>query len=394
MYNFKTSVVYERNWISPADIVVNQGGTDSGKTYAIMQILWTICTTTKAPEVDPVVTVVGESVPNLKAGAYRIAKSIYSSNPGLAYYVRFWNETERTIYFRNGWIMEFRSYADEQNAKQGKRQFSFFNEANGLSYGIFWQVAKRTRQKVFVDYNPSEPFWAHEKLIGTNPATNDLGARVELLISDHRHNPFLSDRDHAKTENIKDPELWKVYARGVTGNLTGIVFPNWVRIPDDQFPTDVDIFGGLDFGYTNDPTAGVKIARIGESIYLHELCYEPGISATNTRAVFFAAGFNEETEIFCENDEDQIRELRAVGLKALFARKGQGSVKGGIKKLNEFKVYYTASSLNLHKERQKYMYITDKITGRPTNVPIDAFNHLMDAGRMGVYTKFHRHGAK
>lgn len=394
MYKFNTSVVYQRNWQSPADIVINQGGTDSGKTYAIIQVLFTICTTTKAPPVDPVVTIVGESVPNLKAGAYRIAKAIYMSNPGLAYYVHFWNETERTIYFKNGWIMEFKSYADEQNAKQGKRQFSFFNEANGISYPIFWQVAKRTRQKVFIDYNPSEPFWSHEKLIGTNPATNDLGATVELLISDHRHNPFLSAREHARTENIKDPELWKVYARGVTGNLTGIVFPNWVRIPDEQFPTDCDIFGGLDFGYTNDPTAGVKIARIGESIYLHELCYEPGISAINTKQVFFAAGFNEETEVFCENDEDQIRELRAVGLKALFARKGQGSVKGGIKKLNEFKVYYTASSVNLHKERQKYMYITDKITGRPTNVPIDAFNHLMDASRMGVYTKFHRHGAK
>lgn len=286
--------------------------------------------------------------------------------------------------------MEFKSYQDAQSAKQGKRQYSFFNEANGVPYEIFWQVAKRTRVRTFVDFNPSEPFWAHDKLIGTTRDSNDLAADVELIISDHRHNTFLSHKDHVKTENIQDPELWKVYARGLTGNISGIVFPNWKRIPDSHFP-DTDIFGGLDFGYTNDPTAGVKLAVVANSLFIHEICYEPGLSATETKQLFFANGFDEETEIYCEHDKDQILELKLNGMLALKARKGAGSIKGGIKKINEFtNVFYTESSVNVHKERQKYMYVKDPITQRPTNIPIEQFNHLMDAIRYGVYTKFHR----
>lgn len=393
MYKFETGPIYDANLNSYAEIVINQGGTDSGKTYALIQLLFTFATTTPPPAVDPIITVVGESVPNLKAGAYRVAKDILNGTYGLKAFVKAVNETDRTFTFKSGWVMEFRSYTDEQSAKQGKRQYLFVNEANGIPYAVFWQLAKRTRIRTFIDYNPSAPFWSHENLIGTTRNNNDLSADVELIISDHRHNPFLTERDHERTENILSPELWKVYARGLTGNLSGLVFPNWTRIPDDQYPKDTDFWGGLDFGYTNDPTAGVKIAAIGNNIFLHELCYEPGISSLETKEIFFANGFTEETAVYCENDRDQVKELRTVGVLALLARKGPGSVKGGIKKLNEFNIYYTASSLNLHKERQKYMYHKDPIAGKFTNEPIDQFNHLMDAIRYGVYTKFHRYGA-
>lgn len=388
---FNVGPVFHANYESTADIVVNQGGTDSGKTYAIMQLLFHYAIATPAPLVDPVITIVGESIPNLKKGAYRTAKTICATSPEIYHFIKDWNETDRTITFKGGWIMEFTSYKDEQSAKQGKRQYAFFNEANGIKdYKIFWQVAKRTRIRTFIDYNPTAPFWAHDNLIGTNPKTNDLTAVVQTIISDHRHNPFLTEKDHARTENIRDPEMWKVYARGITGNLIGLVYPNWTRIPDEQYPKEADFFGGLDFGYTNDPTAGVKIATIGESVFLHELCYTPGLAPIQTKEIFFANGFNEETEIFCEHDPDQISQLRRLGLMALPARKGQGSIKGGIKKMNEYKVFYTASSENLHEERKRYMYISDPTTGKPTNVPEDTFNHLLDASRYGVYTRFFR----
>lgn len=390
MFRFNTGPVYEANQNSTADIVINQGGTDSGKTYALMQLLFIHATTMPAPLQDPIITIVGESIPNLKKGAYRVARDILGSSPELGRYIKSWNETDRMIYFNSGWIMEFTSYETEQSAKQGKRQFLFVNEANGIPYNIFWQVAKRTRIRTYIDYNPTAPFWAHDNLIGSTKNDNDLSATVQLIISDHRHNPFLTEKDHFRTENIKDPQLWRVYARGMTGNLTGLVFPNWTRIPDNQYPASIDPFGGLDFGYTNDPTAGVKIGVIGNSVFLHEICFEPGIGAMQTKELFYANGFNAETEIYCDHDPDKIRELRGVGLYALMARKGPGSIKGGIQKMNEYQVFYTASSQNIHNERQRYMYEMDKITGKPTNVPIDQFNHTMDASRMGVYSKFFR----
>lgn len=390
MYKFKVSPVYYANRESKAKIVINQGGTDSGKTYAIIQYLIEIATTQKAPKEDPIITIVSESIPNLKKGAYRVFKEIIGSTENLRLYIKSWNETDRTVEFKSGWIVEFNSYVSEQQAKQGKRQYLFCNEANGITYQVFWQLAKRTRIKTFVDYNPSAPFWTHEQLIGTTPQTNDLFATVELIISDHRHNPFLTEEEHARTENIKNPDLWRVYARGMTGNLTGLVFPNWKRLPENEMPKDTDFWGGLDFGYTNDPTAGVQVSKIGNNIYIRELCYEAGIAPIQIKELFTSYQFQSDTHVYCEHDPDMISRLRRLKLKALPATKGQGSIKAGISLINEFNVFYSENSLNLHEERTKYMYEIDKLSGKPTNQPIDSFNHCMDAIRYAVYTKLRK----
>lgn len=387
---FDCGPLFLKNKDSKADIVINQGGTDSGKTYAIIQLLYyTACT--PAPATDPIITIVSKSIPDSKKGAYRTAKAIYNTNEYLKNYVRDWNETDRTIYFKTGWIMEFTSYQDEQTAKQGKRQYLFLNEAQGIAYPIFWQLAKRTRIKTFIDYNPTAPFWAHEKLIGTTKDGNDLNASVELIISDHRHNPFLSQKDHDKTENIKDKELWRVYARGMTGNLSGLIYPNWKMIPDSDFPWKEDgKFGGIDFGYTNDPTAGVLCVRIANKVFVHELCYTTAMTPNQLKSLFSSTGFNAETPIYCEHDGDMIRQLRQLELLAIAARKGQGSINAGISKVKEYEIYFTESSKNIDFERKRYMWMTDPDTGKSINTPVDKDNHLLDAIRYAIYTHFYR----
>lgn len=400
---FNCGPVFQANYNSEADIVINQGGTDSGKTYAIVQLLFTLASTTIPPAIDPVITVVSESVPNLKKGAYRIAKAIYNSNPTLQSYIKGSpNETDRIFHFKNGWIIEFIGVTDEQNAKQGKRQYLFVNEAQGIPYLVFWQLAKRTRVRTFIDYNPTAPFWSHDKLIGTTKESNDLNATVQLIISDHRHNPFLTEKEHEKTENIKDPDLWLVYARGKTGNLTGLIYKTWKLIPDSDFPWKEDgKFGALDFGYTNDPTAGVRMARVGEKIFIHEICYSPAISATKLKQIYMENTFTADDPVYCEHDPDMIRQLRTSSemelkhkidftLLAIAARKGLGSIKAGIAKVNEYDVFVTASSKNVEEERKKYMWLIDPDTGKPTNTPIDKDNHLMDAIRYGIYSHFYR----
>lgn len=386
---FDCTVVFHANNTSKAKIKVNQGGTSSSKTYSIMQLLFLRAIQNQGF----VITVTGESIPNLKKGAYRDAETIYGRSKELQQYIESWNKSERIIYFKNGSLMEFVSNLDEQSAKNGKRDILFVNEANGVSWAIFFQLAIRTRHDIFLDYNPSAPFYAHEKLIGTTPETNDLSATVQLIISDHRHNCFLSEEEHRKIEGIKDKELWKVYARGMTGNLTGLIFPNATRIPDADFPWNEPFFGGLDFGYTNDPSAGVKIARVGESIFLHELCYTPGIAPIQMKEIFYANGFTNSTPIYCDHDPDNISQLRRLQVMAIPARKGQGSVNAGIVKLKEYKIFYTASSMNLDEEKRKYMWVIDPDTGKPTNTPIDQFNHLWDASRIGVYTHYFRQAA-
>lgn len=389
---FNCGPVFQKNYESKADIVINQGGTDSGKTYAIIQLLFTIAVTTKPHPDDPIITIVGESIPNLKKGAYRVAQQIYQKTPYLQTCVKDWNQGDRTFKFFNGWIMEFTSYVTEQQAKQGKRQYLFVNEANGIEWTIFWQLAKKTRVRTFIDYNPSAPFFCHEHLIGTTPETNDLGATVELIISDHRHNPFLSQKDHDRTENIKDRERWLVYARGATGNLEGLIHPNWKQIDDHLFPESDEVFGGLDFGYTQDETAGVKMVTIGNNLFVHELCYTTGLAPIKTKEIFFANGFDSSMPVYCDHDPEQIIQLRRLGLLALPANKKPGSVSGGLLKLSEFNVFYTASSKNINEERKKYMYMQDPLTGKFLNKPKDGFDHLLNAIRMGIFTKFFRQG--
>ena len=136
--------LFDRNYDSKARIVVNQGGTSSGKTYAIMQVLFQLA-------FDPrnrgcVITVVGQDIPNLKVGAYRDAKTIIGNYGIMSKYFPTINEGERIIKSYNGSIIEFKSYADAQDAKSGKRDYLFVNEANGIPYDIFWQLAIRTRK--------------------------------------------------------------------------------------------------------------------------------------------------------------------------------------------------------------------------------------------------------
>lgn len=387
---FNCGPVFHENYKSTADVVINQGGTDSGKTVAIMQLLTLIAATTHPPISDPIITILSESVPNSKKGAYRVFKSIASNNKYVQQTIQSWNETDRVITFKTGWIMEFIGATDEQNAKQGKRQYLFVNEANGVPWPIFWQMAKRTRIRTFIDYNPSAPFWAHDKLIGTLPESNDLGATVQLIISDHRHNPFLSEKDHAKTEGIKDPELWKVYARGMTGNLSGLIYPNWKQIPDADFPWNEQKFGALDFGYTNDPTAGSRMCRIANKIFVHELCYTPAVTPMQLKQLYTAQGFTGDDPVYCEHDGDMIRQLRSLGLLAIAARKGPGSINAGILKVNEYEIFYTASSKNIDFERKRYMFLKDPLTGKFTNTPVDLDNHHMDEIRMGIFTHYYR----
>jgi phage terminase large subunit len=328
-----------------------------------------------------VITVTGESLPNLRKGSYRDAEYIYSNTDFIKANVVAWNKTDRVILFKNGSIIEFISNLDEQSAKNGKRDILFVNEANGISWAIFWQLAIRTRGQIFLDYNPTTHFWAHEKLIGTTPESNDLSATVQLIISDHRHNTFLTAEDHAKIEGIKDKELWNVYARGRTGNLTGLIFPEWRMIPNDQFPKDVQFVGGCDFGYTNDPTAITKVAKVGNNLYVDELSYQAGLAPVQIKQILLSAGFESFNMVFCDHDPEMIRELRVLGVQAVAAKKGQGSINAGITRLKQMNVFYTERSKNLHIEKTRYMWAKDPVTGLSTNVPIDAFCHCMDSIR-------------
>lgn len=375
---FETSVIYQANLDAAEDVVVNQGGTSSGKTYSIMQLLFTIAMMNSML----VITVVGQDVPNLKKGAYRDAKTIYRKSSDLQKWFYKPNESERIFTCINGSCIEFTSYQDEQDARSGKRDYLFVNEANGISYAIYQQLAIRTRKRIFIDYNPSSRFWVHEELIG-KPG-------VKLIISDHRHNPFLSKEEHLKIESIDDLEFFKVYARGKTGKLQGLVYSSW-NIVEDMPRSYKYRWIGLDFGFVNDPTAMTDVRLSGGELWIDELIYEKGMLNSDIAKEASLLGITRYIDIIADSAEPKsIAEIKAHGFKVEPALKGPDSIKSGIDILKRYKLNITRRSANIRDEIGKYRWKIDK-DGKTTNTPVDMFNHALDSVRYVALNKLYVH---
>jgi phage terminase large subunit len=371
----RSTAIFKHNYSATAHVVVNQGGTSSGKTYSILQVLFAL-----AAAETLVITVVGQDIPNLKAGALRDAVKIYKTSDVLMRSVKNYNKTDRVFEFTNESIIEFKSYGDAQDAKSGKRDYLFVNEANGIDWEIYNELALRTSKRIYIDYNPNAEFWVHEKLLGT--------PGVELIISDHRHNPFAEEYIHTKVEALKDIdiELWKVYARGLTGKITGLVLNNWhicETIPDGAKL----LAAGLDFGFTNDETGCLLVYRQNGELWVHEVIYETGLTNADIAKKLNAAGISKNTEIIADSAEPKsIEELKRLGWYITGAKKGADSVSYSIDILKRYKINVTRASVNLRRELGKYKWQTDR-SGKTSNQPIDACNHLVDPLRYVALNK-------
>lgn len=370
---FDVLPLYYANMNSTKRTKVNQGGTSSGKTYSIMQLLFV-----KAMEVsNQIVTVVGQDIPNLKKGAYRDAKTIRNQSTELQLWFPKVNEGERLFQCINGSVIEFTSYKDMQDAKSGKRDYLFVNEANGVAFDIFWQLYMRTRKEVFIDYNPSARFWVHEKLLNRYD--------VQLILSDHRQNRFLSQQQHDMIEGIDDYELWKVYARGATGSITGLVFPHFNVVdalpPREEWKMSVYC---LDFGFTNDPTALIHLVLAHGELWMDELLYDVGLTNPVIAERAKAMGITRADVIIADSAEPKsIRELQNMGLTVEPCVKGADSIKNGIDILKRYTLNVTRRSTGLRRELLNYKWKVTK-DGITTNEPVDCFNHAIDAVRYGA----------
>jgi phage terminase large subunit len=368
---FQTSVIYEANYTSDCDINVNQGGTSSGKTYSILQVLDTIA----VEDPGSVITIVGQDIPNLKAGALRDQMDIVASSPELQSYITDYHKSDRIYTFFNDTIIEFKSYDSPQDAKSGKRDYLFVNEANGISYQIFDELNTRTKKKTFIDYNPNCEFWVHRELIGK--------PNVKLIISDYRHNPYCPQKIIQKIESRResDPEWFKVYGRGMTGRIEGLVFRNWYVVP--AIPGEAKFIGyGLDFGFTNDPTALVEVYMQNGELWVNELIYETGLTNQDIDQKLKEISIPVAREITADSAEPKsIEELTRMNWNIRPAAKGPDSVKNSIDILKRYKINVTQRSTNLRKELNAYRWKVDKQTNLTKNEPVDIDNHAIDALR-------------
>jgi phage terminase large subunit len=367
---FKTSPLFEANFNSTAKVNVNQGGTWSGKTYSILEVLIIIALMDKGC----IITVVGQDVPNLKKGAIRDMQRILASWPATRSQVMDYHKSDKLYEFKNGSIIEFTSYDDEQDARSGKRDYLFINEANGITYEIYWQLFIRTSKKVFLDYNPSARFWVHDHLIG-KPG-------VVLFISDHRHNPFLSQEQHDEIEGIPDKELWKVYARGLTGSIKGLIYPNFQIV--DGMPASIETVLGLDFGF-NHKTALVEVGRQDTKLFWHEHIYQSELTIGDLLGLMKELPIGKKPIYADHSAADKIEDLKRAKYNV---HKADKDVKNGLDFVKRHHLYITRESVGLRKEAMRYKY--KEVKGITMDEPVKLLDDGMDAGRYGTYTGFRK----
>lgn len=368
---FKTTPVFKWNYESNARIRINQGGSSSGKTIGILQVLHMLL------EAQPrVCTIVGQDIPNLKKGALRdFQLRVLSENPWMRNSIKEYNKTERTYTYHNGSILEFTSYKDAQDAKNGKRDILFVNEANGVAFPIYEQLEMRTSEIIFLDYNPTAPFYAHERLMSRSNAVT--------FYSNFTHNRFIDPnvRDYLIGLKEIDLESWRVYGLGKTGAIQDLVIEKITVV--DAMPRYLKKRGyGMDFGYRAHPTALIECGLANErEIYIDEKFYLRNMKTLDIHLAMQAMNLPRSRKIYADPaDPRAVDDLKERGWRLKEAIKGRDSVNYGIQLLNQYEIFVTQRSLNVLTEQQKYSYKTAK-DGTPTNEPIKAFDDAWDAIR-------------
>lgn len=380
------TVVYQKT-LDAASIagrfVSSCGGTRSGKTFAALELLYKLAARDKAPSIN---SVVSETFPHLKRGAIRDFQTLL----GDRWDESCWSKGESVYTLPNGSIIEFFSADSPAKVHGPARDRLFLNEVQNIPYEIARQLFVRTRGLIIMDYNPTHSFWANE-LIEPRP-------ECITIHSTYQDNPFLTSEQVAEIEsNRHDRNWWQVYGEGKVGTLEGLIyaFEQIDRMPEPEGLKEV---WGMDFGFTNDPTAIVRcLVDTGRKIvYVDEKCYCTRMMNADIAALLKAEGIGPATEIYADCAEPKsIAEIRTAGLKVMPSDKDapvrSQKLSFQLQWMQGWQLKVTKSSVNLIKELRNYTWDKDK-DGNSVNYPIDTFNHLLDALRYAVWSKFGKRG--
>jgi phage terminase large subunit len=319
------------------------------------------------------ISVVAETIPHLRRGALKDFLKIMKWT-GRFFEDRF-NKSLLRYEFANGSVIEFFSADDSSKLRGARRDILYINECNNVTFDAYNELAIRTRKEVYLDFNPANEFWVHTELKDEPDS--------DFLILTYKDNEALDqsiveqiekNRDKAKTSSYW-ANWWKVYGEGQLGMLEGVVFSNWKII--DTIPKEARLLGiGLDFGYTNDPTAIVEVYAYNNQRIVNEIVYQNGLVNSD-----IAKRLPKNVIVYADSSEPKsIEEIRRLGITIKGVTKGKDSINYGIDVMQRQDYLITNQSVDLIKELRSYIWDTDK-TGRRLNKPIDFNNHAIDALR-------------
>jgi phage terminase large subunit len=374
MRKVQSNVIFKHLELSQKRIVIEQGGTRSGKTYNIL--LWIIFSYCMR-HTGKTITIARKTYPALRSTAMRDFINIVKD---YGIYSELNHNKSNSEYVLNGNLVEFISLDQPTKVRGRKRDLLFINEANELFFEDWQQLIFRTTGKIILDYNPSDEFhWIYDRV--------KVREDAEFHITTYKDNPFLESQIIQEIERLKDVDenYWKIYGLGQVGTAKSLIF-NFNLI--DTIPENAKFISyGLDFGFTNDPTALVRVYLHDTNLYVKELLYRTGMTNQDIAKELDRLEIGRREEIFADASEPKsIEEIYRMGWNIKKADKPQGSVNLGIDMLRRYTLNVTKDSLNLIKEGRNYKYKEDK-NGNILNEPADAFNHTMDALRYAIFMK-------
>lgn len=345
------------------------GGTSAGKTISILQILIHYAQTHN----NELISVVSESFPHLRRGAMRDFLNIMQQH----YYFKdeLWSKTDYTYSFETGSKIEFFS-ADQPGKVRGpRRDVLYINEANNVPFEAYDQLAIRTRKIIWLDWNPTNEFWwytevathyDHDFITLTYKDNEALDQSIVTDIEAHKHNK----------------NWWKVYGLGQLGEVEGKIYTGWKII--DDIPHEARLERrGMDFGYSNDPTAIIDVYYYNGGYIFDEQIYRKGMSNKDI-ADYINRMDKPQTMVIADSAEPKsIDELKMYGIVVQPAQKGPGSILQGIQYVQDQQISVTKRSVNLLKEYRNYLWTTDK-DGKIINKPEPGNDHALDAIRYAM----------
>jgi len=352
-------------------IRIVQGGTSASKTISIILFLIASAQSDRKPTLT---SIVSESFPHLRRGCIRDFLMIMQEHK----YFKDdrWNKSESTYLFETGSIIEFFSADQPDKLRGARRDRLFLNEANNVPFDAFEQLEVRTKDFIFIDFNPTSEFWVFTDLLGKRKD-------ISHLILTYKDNEALSKEIVDSIEQRKNRRgWWQVYGLGQLGEVEGKIFKDWIII--DEIPHEARLVRrGLDFGYTNDPTAIVSVYKFNDGYILDEELFQKGLS--NKQIADYVANYNEPQQLIVADSAEpkSIDELKSYGLNIIGAEKGKDSVRQSIQLVQDQRISITKRSVNIIKEYRNYLWVVDK-NGKMLNEPEHAFSHSMDAIRYAI----------
>ena len=368
---------------------VYYGGAGSGKSVFITQKL--ILKLLKSKRKLLVIRKVGTT---LKDSVFQLFLDVLSQWK-IRLYVKV-NKTDFTIMFPNGSIILFKGLDDPEKIKSitGITDI-WIEEATELTVDDFSQLDLRLRCKkeylqILFSFNPtSKANWVYKKWF--EKPSEDI--KTVILKTTYKHNKFLPQSYIDTLEDMikNNPTYYKIYALGQFCSLDKLVYNNWevqeLNIDELKQNPKLKLLVGLDFGFTNDPTALITALLDEETktIYIIDEYCEKGLTNDKIAEIIKYKGLSKSIIIADAAELKSIKEIRKAGVhKIRECIKGQGSILQGIQKLQQYKIIVHSTCVNTITEFENYSWIKDKHTNEYINEPIDTFNHCMDALRYSL----------